>query len=269
MDGSRNSTDSWSPWRAAPHSRFEVRDPDGKVGLIQVDDSRFLVSTAFRFTDEAVLKMLTERLVRDGMTADEARRAVDDARTFTPTTENPTDMASIPRYMRWFENTYGAHTLAAIIHDELIVNVPNAGELRSDTLSDRFFREMMRSAGVPWLKRWIMWAAVALRSRWAAGGLRRASVCLWVALAVTGIASFVDAVGAWLFGWGHPIDVWLLVLIALLLPFASAPLWGRQYGASLIAAIAALWILPAAAFGALGFVIYKGLEFIARRFGLR
>ena len=248
---------SWSPWRVARSSGFEVRDPQGEVGLVQIDPSRFLVTKAFRFSDRAVEKMLTDQLVESGKSADDARRAVDNARAFTPTTENPTDMASIPRFMRWFENTYGAHTLAAIIHDELIVNEPNGGALGSDTLSDRFFREMMRSAGVPWLKRWIMWSAVALRSRWAAGGIRRLSVGIWIVLAIAGIAAFVNGAGAALFGWAHPVDSWLLLLIAVLLPFASAPLWGKQFGASLVAAIAALWILPAAAFAALGYVVYQ------------
>jgi Protein of unknown function (DUF1353) len=259
---------SWTRWCVAPTSGFEVRDPRGEVGLIQIDPSRFLVTKPFRFSDTAVEKMLTNQIVESGKSAEDARRAVDDARAFTPTSENPTDMASIPRFMRWFENTYGPHTLAAIIHDQLIVNEPNTGALGSDTLSDRFFREMMRSAGVPWLKRWIMWSAVALRSRWAAGGIRRLSLAIWIVLAIAGSAAFVNAAGAVLFGWAHPVDSWLLLLIAGLLPFASAPLWGKQYGASLVAAIAALWILPAAAFAALGYVVYQSLEFLAEKFGL-
>ena len=140
--------------------------------------------------------MLTDHLVAKGRTAQEAHDAVEDARTFTPTTENPTDLASIPRYLRWFESAYGAHTLAAIIHDDLIVEKPNGGPLEDDTLSDRFFREMMKSAGVPWLKRWIMWSAVALRSRWAVGGIRRVSVFVWLILSAAGITSFVWTVGS-------------------------------------------------------------------------
>ena len=171
---------SWHPWRVAPGSGFEVANPDGDVGLIQIDRKKFLVESPFRFADGAVITMLTDRLVQNGKTAQQAHDAVEDARTFTPTPENPTDLASIPRYMRWFESAYGAHTLAAIIHDDLIVNKPNGGPLEDDTLSDRFFREMMKSAGVPWLKRWIMWSAVALRSRWAVGGIRRVSVLVWL-----------------------------------------------------------------------------------------
>ena len=137
--------------------------------------------------------------------------------------------------MRWFESSYGAHTLAAVLHDDLIVDEPNGGPLGSDTLSDTFFREMMKAAGVPWLKRWIMWAAVALRTRWAAGGIRRVSVFVWILLSSAGITAFFWAVGSTLLDWNGP-DVWLLLSIALPLPFVAAGLWGRQYGAGIIAA---------------------------------
>lgn len=245
-----------------------MHDQSGEVGLIQIDAEQFIVTEEFRFSDEAVVGALTEKLIRNGRDPDTARRAVDDARTVTPPRENPSDLASIPRFMRWFDNSYGVHTLAAIIHDRLIVEEPNAGALGSDTLSDRFFREMLRSAGVPWLKRWIIWAAVALRTRWAAGGLRRVSVCLWLVLAITGIASSVCAVGSAWFGWSAPFDAWLLAVVAVLLPVASAPLWGRQFGASLMAAAAALWVLPAAAFAVLGYFVYQVLETLARKAGL-
>ncbi len=258
---------SWKPWLVAPGSGFEVRDPRGAVGLIQINRSQFLVTQPFRFTDREVEQKLIDELVSDGKDAQQARSAVDDARSFTPS-ENPSDLASIPRYMRWFESSYGAHTLAAVLHDDLIVDEPNGGPLGSDTLSDTFFREMMKAAGVPWVKRWIMWAAVALRSRWAAGGVRRASVFVWIVLSSAGITSFLWAVGSALLDWNGP-DVWLLSSIALSLPFVAAVLWGRQYGAGIVAAAAALWILPAAAVAGVGYVIYLALERGAKTVGLR
>jgi len=259
---------SWYRWRVAPGSGFEVQNPDGNVGLIQYDRKRFLVECPFRFTDAAVVGALTERLLRSGKSIEQARAAVNDARTFTPSVENPTDLASIPRYMRWFESSYGAHTLAAIIHDDLIVETPNGGPLEDDTLSDRFFRQMMKSAGVPWLKRWIMWSAVALRSRWAVGGIRRLSVLVWIVLSALGITSFVWGVGSVTLGWGGPADTWALLVAAGLLPFAAAALWGKQYGAGIVAAIAALWILPAAALAGVGYLVYLGLERIADVIGV-
>jgi hypothetical protein len=266
--GTSAAVPSWYPWRVAPGSGFEVRDPHGDVGLVQVDRKRFFVEGPFRFSDDGVIKMLTERLVRNGKTPQQAQLAVEDARTFTPTIENPTDLASIPRYMRWFETTYGAHTLAAIIHDDLIGDEPNGAPLEDDTLSDRFFREMMKSAGVPWLKRWIMWSAVALRSRWAVGGIRRLSVLLWVLLAGAGITSFVWALGSTTLDWGAPIDTWAMWVVALVLPFAAAFLWGQQYGAGIVAAAVALWILPAAALAGVGSLVYLVLEKAADIVGL-
>ena len=114
-----------------------------------------------------------------------------------------------------------------------------------------------------------MWAAVALRSRWAAGGIRRASVVVWLVLASAGIAAFVWAAGSAVFGWSHPGSAWILVFLAVVLPFAAAFLWGRQYGAGLVAATAAIWILPAAVLAGVGYLVYMALEAVARKLGLR
>ena len=258
----------WRPWRVAPGSKFEVRNAGGEVGLIQIDDKQFVVESPFRFSDDAVIELLTNRLERGGRSAEQARAAVEDGRTFTPTTENPTDLASIPQYMRWFESSYGPHTLAAILHDDLIADAPNSGPLGDDTLSDLFFREMMKSAGVPWLKRWIMWSAVALRTRWAVGGWRRLSVLVWLLLATGGITLFVWGVGSAARGWSSPVDAWAVLLVAAVLPLVAALFWGEQYGAGLVAAAVALWILPAAVVGGVGYMVYLGLERIAGLIGL-
>lgn len=268
----------WVPWRVAPRSGFEVDDPTGKgsVRMIQVDDRQFIVLNTFRYSDPGVEKDLTGRLVRGRMTDDQARAAVDDARTFVPREDNPTDLASVPRFMRWFEDSYGRHTLAAMIHDELITDTVNSGALQSDTLSDRFFREMMRTSGVPWLKRWLMWSAVALRTRWVAGGYRRLSIVLWLLLSVAGIIATIGSAGAllfdwpWFFDWPWPVSSpgWSLT-VALLMIFIAAPLWGRQWAASLIAAVGALWLMPAAAVTSIAWIVYRVLEGVARTLRLR
>jgi hypothetical protein len=48
--------------------------------------------------------------------------------------------------------------------------------------------------------------------------------------------------------------------VAAGLPIVSAPLWGRQYGASLVAALAVPWILPPAMLAAAGWLVYRALE---------
>jgi hypothetical protein len=82
---------------------------------------------------------------------------------------------------------------------------------------------------------------------------------------VVALSYLVGALG----GWGSPVDAWVLFVIAFALPFVAAPLWGKQYGAGLVAAVAAMWILPAAALGGLGYLIYMGLERVFRAFGLK
>ena len=44
-----NAAVSWSPWRVAKSSGFEVSGPGGEVGLVQIDRSQFLASKASDF----------------------------------------------------------------------------------------------------------------------------------------------------------------------------------------------------------------------------
>lgn len=254
-------TPQWTPWRVtAGRTAFEVDDPKGDVRLVQVDKTNFEVGTSFRFVGADVLDDLRRELRDGGHDPAAVERMIDDARTFAAGAER-TDLASVPPFMRWFENSYGCHTLAAIIHDRLIVSDhPNDGALGSDTLADRFFRLMMGAAGVPVLKRWIMWAAVALRTRWFAGGWRRWSLVAWIACAVVGNVAAVGAVaglfGPRLFGLAPGV----LALVAVVMPFVSGLLWGRQFGASVVAAVAGGWILPPGVLAALGYLAYRVLE---------
>ena len=140
----------WASWRAVPDSGFEVADPSGSVGIVQIDHEQFVVLHAFRFSDPAIEEYLVGRLVDSGMDAADARSAVDDARTFTPREDNPTDLASIPRFMRWFENPYGRHSLAALIHDELITEsfdvAPDGSRVTLSMLEIQ--RKLMLATGV-------------------------------------------------------------------------------------------------------------------------
>ena len=72
-----------------------------------------------------------------------------------------TDFASVPREFVWFIPRYGRYTKAAILHDYLCsVAVPTGRVSRIE--ADGIFRQAMRGLGVPFLRRWIMWAAVRL-----------------------------------------------------------------------------------------------------------
>lgn len=74
-----------------------------------------------------------------------------------------TDFASVPRAFVWFLPRYGSYTMAAILHDYLWK--VRAAKGRMDWVdADGIFRRAMRELNVPFLRRWIMWAAV----RWVA-----------------------------------------------------------------------------------------------------
>lgn len=257
------STETWIRWAAIDdYSGFEVLDPQGRVGAAQIGEKQFAVSTSFRFADEETLNQYRQRLVDSDIPADQAKRMLDDARTLGKG-ERTTDLASVPRFMRWFEAPYGRHTLAAVLHDELIQDEPNTGALKSDTLSDSFFRDMMGVAGVKFFKRWLMWAAVAARSRWVARGKRRTSLILWGLLALIGIAAAVAAALAIIADTGTWDRPGLLALVAAVLPFAAGFLWGKQYGAGIVAAAAGIWLIPAAIFVIAGLAIYEASERVA------
>jgi hypothetical protein len=72
-----------------------------------------------------------------------------------------TDFASVPRVFVWFIPRYGRYTKAAILHDYLCSVCVPAGRV-SRIEADGIFRQAMRELGVPFLRRWIMWAAVRL-----------------------------------------------------------------------------------------------------------
>jgi hypothetical protein len=83
---------------------------------------------------------------------------------------NSTDFASIPFFLTWLVPKDGTHTPAAILHDVFIggrVDVDyetSDGEQVTDRHADYLFREAMRNSGVAWLRRWMMWSGVALRT---------------------------------------------------------------------------------------------------------
>lgn len=79
--------------------------------------------------------------------------------TFQVPAGQGTDFASVPRYFVWLIPRYGRYTKAAILHDYLCRASAERGEI-SRVDADGVFRQAMRTLGVGFLRRWIMWAAV-------------------------------------------------------------------------------------------------------------
>jgi hypothetical protein len=121
----------------------------------------------------------------------------------------------------------------------------------TDQLTDRYFRFMLEAVGVKWLNRWMMWAAVAFRTRWCGSALKKALLSIWVLAACAGISAAV---------FGVVTGTWWLVGVAAVAPLAFSLLWQRQYGAGVVAAYTAAWVLPPTILGMIGYWIYLALE---------
>jgi hypothetical protein len=75
-----------------------------------------------------------------------------------------TDFASVPRVFVWLLPRYGRWTQAAILHDYLW-HIAKLGEIDNYD-ANGIFNRAMRELGVPFLRRWIMWAAVQWAAHW-------------------------------------------------------------------------------------------------------
>ena len=225
------------PWK---HGFTIDGTPGGPVRLRQVTEKSFVLESDIHYGGTTGL----EDKGFDKATMDDIRRLPAGIST---------DLASVPGPMRWFLGTYGAHTPAVLIHDRLIPTPQELQDTMTDQYADRYLRFMAKDVGMRWLRRWVMWAGVALRTRWAGGGLRKASVVLWVIAAVAGITYFVN--GAMDGDVGQ-------MFVASLGVFVFAGLWDRQYGAGVIGGITAPWLLPPAILATIGLGIYVVLEFV-------
>jgi hypothetical protein len=178
---------------------------------------------------------------------------VDAPRDVGPDTLPTTDLTSVPGPLRWFVSPYGLHTPAALLHDRLVGAEAPPGFRRQD--ADRLFRHVLDCLGVPLLRRWLMWSAVAYGTRWSAGGLRRAGIVVWTVLAFTGMLALAIGLTTWSGPW---------LALAVVLPFVAALLWGKQYGGGLLAAGSGPWLALPALIAALGYGVYWLLEQVLR-----
>jgi hypothetical protein len=163
------------------------------------------------------------------------RTSTGDTFAVTPELLGPTDIASVPSFLGWFARRHGDHTPAALLHDQLITTapalLPENQRLRPAD-ADLIFRQAMRDCGVPVVKAWIMWSAVALRTRWHHSPLAAAAIVLWFLAALTGTALAVAGLLTARPG---------LTVVALLAPFPFSVLWGAQWQAALVAGYA-FWL---------------------------
>lgn len=188
------------------------------------------------------------------------REAEDCLRTVDADTLPHTDLASVPAPFRWWSNTYGVHSPAALIHDRFIGEPAEGDPGRPDGVTerhiDRYFRFMLQASGVPFFRRWLMWAAVALRTRMT-DWLGRASIAGWVVLTV----------GWWMLAAASALDGrWWSAAGAVALLVPTAALWGRQIGAGLImGTVGLLLLLPPSVMSVPFLLLYVFFEALGKQ----
>jgi hypothetical protein len=106
---------------------------------------------------------------------------------FVVPVQEHTDFASVPRVFVWFIPRYGRYTKAAILHDYLCSVCVPAGRV-SRIEADGIFRQAMRELGVPFLRRWIMWAAVRLGALTNAAGREKWWTQAWRVALIAAVA---------------------------------------------------------------------------------
>jgi hypothetical protein len=136
-----------------------------------------------------------------------------------PPENKRTDLASVPGFLLWFVPRYGAHTLAALVHDQRVkVDRPEA---------DAIFRDALGELKVPLIRRWFMWAAVSLATMFEhdlAGKLR---VLIWGFFVVVASATFWQSrfaeLGEWepwswlIFGQSWWVDLIIVAAASIVL----------------------------------------------------
>jgi hypothetical protein len=193
------------------------------------------------------------------------RHRADDEWIIVPKDESfrRTDLASVPGFLLWLVPRYGVHTLAALVHDQLVDDPPTGGRVEADTI----FRDALGELKVPWIRRWIMWAAVSLGTIWDARLLGKLRVVVWGLAALVATMMFwqhtlasiidLDPWSSWfIFGHGRWWD--LAIVAALGLAFVPRIGLGLLAGATLI-----FIFVPTVAVLVI-FGLYLALEWIAR-----
>jgi hypothetical protein len=168
-----------------------------------------------------------------------------------------TDLASVPGFLLWLVPRYGAHTLAALLHDQLVKDPPGGDR----SVADDIFRDALGELQVPLIRRWIMWAT-PVRERIA----QVAQTVLWGVVVVLAAGTFWQRIlggpidwEPWsflVFGQSTPTDLGIVLAASILLV--------PRFGVGLVAGPAVVLILvpTVAILGVL--VIYLALERVAR-----
>jgi hypothetical protein len=228
--------DEGGPDQSTGPFRKWASDRRAEVLLRQVDPTTFRLSQPFRYQKGGVSFEIPE--------------------------DDVTDLASVPRFLTWLVPRYGRHTLAALLHDHLQDDTSVSSER-----ADEIFRDAMGDTGVPLSRRWVMWAAVALRTQWNRGGLRQLRALVWVA--VFGVI----ALGLWPFVVGQlaadglgglPLAAGALG-VAVVAPVLLSWVWGRLWPIGALGGVSLLLFALPVVLVVVALALYAAVEWLVER----
>ena len=194
-----------------------------------------------------------------------------------------TDLMSVPRIFAWFVPAMGRHLPAVLLHDALVL-APGEPKRHDGpdvdrVAADRIFRDALGDLEVPRVRRWIIWASVALATTWAA--LRpkwrwRLTILLtFAAVAALGTIATLDVTDAWdVLPWMGDEPWWREILLggaaALVIPAVmSLAWWNRAHpdrvGVALILGVGLAFFLHITAAILVVTLLYQGLEWVVSK----
>ena len=227
---------------------------DARIRLQQVDAKLFELLEAFRYSRPS--------------------GAVFDV---TPEILGKTDLTSVPAGFRWFVNSYGRHTLPALLHDCLIdteraqrATQPLAGVVAAPTraVADDIFLETLQLQQVPRIRRYLMWAAVTFATRFLySGWLVRTGMIVWTLAALVGTLLVYSTV-SWPDWTRVEIADWSRLAVGILAPMPFAVTWGRSWFAGICFGYGIVFLVPATIVVHVSFALYWVVEKILQLLGL-
>jgi hypothetical protein len=224
-------------------------DSPARVVIEQLDARRFRVVDPFRYVEfDAHGDPVAQFVVPDPRWADET-----------------TDLASVPSVLLWVVPRYGRHTLPAILHDQI---------LRHDLVdqperADRIFRNAMGEQRVALVMRWMMWAAVSMRTIWSRRRWILGPMIVWFVLWAAVAYRVTPPFAAWHevpFVWLVAVPWWVAVATAVLGPLVLGLAWPHRYLVGVMSGYGAfLFAVPLTAV-VLALAVYRALEKLLERF---
>jgi hypothetical protein len=187
-----------------------------------------------------------------------------------------TDLASVPQLFTWLVPKSGNHLAAALVHDHLVDLDPRryGDQIGVDRhVADRIFRDAMGDLDVGFIRRWLMWTAVSIKTIEKRGTTPQrvgafGSLALIVVLGALATANlFTDhTLVPWMGDRGVAAEIALGLAGAVVIPIVlGALLWSPIRIAGVIAGVALSLLLHAMALLFVTYLAYSWVERWPRR----